>query len=454
MELKEILLAREQRAARQKELLDQYGTTLISFTMNIPGPTKNSPLITSGFMLGWKLLASQFPTFLHHEVSTKNAGCQGFFLVKEDPHTVKDICARIEDSSPIGRLFDFDVLTPTGEKLSRNKPRPCLLCGEDARVCRRRGTHDLSDLEAEVNRLLQLGVDEDHEALIGSLALRSLLWELCTTPKPGLVDLRNQGSHKDMDIFHFSASVAALAPYFTECARLGREGRNKSHEVLFEELRFAGRQAEARMYSGTCGINTHKGAIFSLGLLCAAAGKLGRGASPEEVCTEASLLCKGLVTRELSPLAKEDAQTKGQQLYCTYGITGARGQAERGFPTVLHTGLPVLCRGFQRGHSLSRAGVGALLAMLKEEPDTCLISRSSPERYAQLQKELDGILNKDPYPDIDILEALDDSFIRENLSPGGTADLLALTYFLLEIRNRQRDTDALSPHRDPSIFRS
>ena len=439
MELHDILLAREKRAQRQKELLQKYNTTLISFTMNIPGPTKNSPLITSGFMLGWRLLVSQFPTYLHQEVSTKDTGCQGFFLVREDPHTVKDICTRIEESAPMGRLFDFDVLTPSGEKLSRSTPRPCLLCGEDARVCRRRGTHALSDLEAEVKRLLQLGIDEDHETLIGSLALRALLWELCTTPKPGLVDLRNQGSHQDMDMFTFSASVAALAPYFTECARLGRLGREKPHRELFEKLRFAGRRAEARMLSGTCGVNTHKGAIFSLGLLCAAAGKLGKGASPEEVCAESALLCKGIVNRELSPLTKEDVQTKGQQLYCTYGITGARGQAERGFPTVLNTGLPVLRRGLWVTHSLHRAGVGALLAMLKEEPDTCLISRSSPERYAALQKELDTLLSKDPYPDIDTLESLDDVFIKENLSPGGTADLLALCYFLMEIRSRQKD---------------
>ena len=198
------------------------------------------------------------------------------------------------------------------------------------------------------------------------------------------------------------------------------------------------------MLCGTCGVNTHKGAIFSLGLLCAAAGKLGPGASPKEVCTEVSLLCKGIVNRELSPLTKEDAQTKGQQLYCTYGITGARGQAERGFPTVLNTGLPVLCKGLWVTHSLHRAGVGALLAMLKEEPDTCLISRSSPERYATLQKELDTLLSKDPYPDIDTLESLDDTFIKENLSPGGTADLLALCYFLMELSNRQKDLCAVS----------
>ena len=196
MELAELLLAREKRAARQKELLAKYDATLISFTMNIPGPVKNSPLIQGGFGLGVRLLVVQFPPFVYREDRyTDPAGCQGYYVLREDPQRVKDICTRLEDSSPIGRLFDFDVLTPTGEKLSRSRPRPCLLCGEDARVCRRRGTHSLSELEAEVQRLLRLGLDEAYEEEVGAWALQSLLMELYTTPKPGLVDCRNNGSH-------------------------------------------------------------------------------------------------------------------------------------------------------------------------------------------------------------------------------------------------------------------
>ncbi len=439
MELTELLLAREERAARQRELLKKYNATLISFTMNIPGPVKNSSLITEGFLLGAERLKAQFPMLLYEEESVTSAtGCQGYYLLREDPHRVKDICTRMEDSSPMGRLFDFDVLTPTGEKLCRTLPRPCLLCGEDARVCRRRGTHRLADLEAAVHRLLQLGLDEAYEENIGAWAVQSLLWELCTTPKPGLVDCRNRGSHKDMDLFLFGSSAAVLAPYFTQCARLGREGRSVRRDELFEALRFAGRQAESNMLRTTGGINTHKGAVFSLGLLCAAAGKLGKEASARELCEEAALLCRGTLERELSRLTPSTAATKGEKLYCSHGITGARGQALRGFPTVLHTGLPVLEKGLSLGYDLNRAGVAALLAMLREEPDTCLISRSSPGRYTALRKELEELLHGEPYPTVEVLEALDNSFIRENLSPGGSADLLALTYFLLEIRSRER----------------
>ncbi len=439
MELQDLLLAREERAAHQKELLEKYNSTLISFTMNIPGPVKNNPLITEGFLLGVRLLTAQFPHYLYAENRvTHPTGCQGYYVLPEAPHCVKDICTRLEDSSPIGRLFDFDVLTPTGEKLSRSRPRPCLLCGEDARVCRRRGSHSLTELEAEVQRLLHLGLDEAYEEDIGTWALQALLWELCTTPKPGLVDCRSNGSHRDMDLFLFASSAAALAPYFTQCARLGRKARTGGCEDLFEALRFEGRLAERQMLRATRGVNTHKGAVFSLGLLCAAAGKLGQGASPKEVCEEAALLCRVPLEKELSQITAEAARTQGERLYCSHGIAGARGQAMKGFPTALYTGLPVLVEGYWLGYDPHRAGAAALLAMLREEPDTCLISRSSPERYEALRKELRDLLDREPYPAIETLERLDDSFIRENLSPGGSADLLAVTYFLQEINSRKR----------------
>ncbi len=283
---------------------------------------------------------------------------------------------------------------------------------------------------------MQLGLDESYEEDIGSWAVQSLLWELFTTPKPGLVDCRNNGSHKDMDLFRFGSSVAALAPYFAQCAKIGREGREKPREELFDDLRFLGRQGESKMLRATCGVNTHKGAIFSLGLLCAAAGKLGPSVSPETVCKEVALLCADTLNQELSCLTEGSALTAGERLYCAHGISGAKGQAIPGFPAVLHTGLPVLKKGLLLGHDFHRAGCAALLAMLIEEPDTCLISRSSSERYASLREELDAFLKKNPYPTPEEMAHLDDLFIRENLSPGGCADLLALCYFLLEISNR------------------
>ena len=430
MELSHLLQAREQRAQRQKELLEQYKLPLICFTMNIAGGQKNSPLITEGFLLGEKLLLAQFPNTVYSEKRLLPTGCEGYYVIPEAPETIKARCTRIEESLPLGRLFDMDVLDLQGQKLSRPHPRKCLLCNEDARICARSRNHSLETLRQRTQQLLQEALDQAWTRRIQTAAIQSLLYELLTTPKPGLVDCRNSGSHKDMDVFTFARSTAALAPYFLQCAQAGTESRGQGATELLEPLRYLGRNAEAAMYEATEGINTHKGAIFSLGLLCAAGGRLGSGATPAALCAEAAAIIEGIVERELAPLTPSTARTKGEALFVHHRIGGIRAQAEAGFPTVLQVGLPILTEGLKQGLSLHRSGAAALLHMLSSEADTSLISRSSPQRYEALRLELTQLLTAHPYPNTAQLEALDTAFIQESLSPGGSADLLSLCHFL------------------------
>lgn len=433
MELQELLLAREKRAAHQKELLEEYNSNLICFTMNIPGPVKKDPLITEGFQLGHQVLKAQFPQILYEEQRLLDTGCEGYYILPGRGKDIKSLCIQIEEQHPLGRLLDLDVITSSGEKLSRPHPRSCFLCGEDARICRRSGKHSIESLIQRTRDLLQEAVDQDLAQRVETLAVRSLLYELFTTPKPGLVDLNNSGSHQDMDPFTFLRSASALGPYFRQCTEAGIQGRKQSSEDLLPILRFIGRQAESAMYSATGGVNTHKGAIFSLGLLCAAAGRLGSPLSPNALCAEAAAIVKGITERELRPLTQATAQTKGELLYLTHHIRGVRGQAEDGFPAVLDIGLPILTYGLKKGLSVHEAGAAALLAMLEAEPDTSFLSRSSPQRYSAICQELKKLLTESPYPAREALLEWDQYFIRENLSPGGSADLLALTYFLYEI---------------------
>lgn len=138
----------------------------------------------------------------------------------------------------------------------------------------------------------------------------------------------------------------------------------------------------------------------------------------------------GLTDRDFANVTAENASTVGQRLYVQYGITGVRGQMEAGLPAVLKVGLPALEVGRAMGYDFDRAGGGALLAILANSTDTNIIARSSRERQLVLTEELTALLAKTPYPDKAALAALDDRFIAENLSPGGSADLLALTYLL------------------------
>ena len=138
----------------------------------------------------------------------------------------------------------------------------------------------------------------------------------------------------------------------------------------------------------------------------------------------------GLTEKDFADVTAENAATTGQKLYAEYGITGVRGQVEAGLPAVLNIGLPTLEAGLAKGYDFDRVGGGALLAILADSTDTNIIARSSRARQLALAEELKALLAETPYPDRDALAALDDRFIAENLSPGGSADLLALTYLL------------------------
>ena len=140
--LQQILDARERRVTRQQTLLARYRKPLICFTMNIPGPEKNNPLISRGFRLGVDLLnaqliGSRIPVLLC-EVFQEDTGCEAYLAADAEPENLKKLCVQIEDGLPVGRLFDMDVLRPDGRKVSRENldlpGRTCMICGAPERT--------------------------------------------------------------------------------------------------------------------------------------------------------------------------------------------------------------------------------------------------------------------------------------------------------------------------------
>ncbi len=140
-------------------------------------------------------------------------------------------------------------------------------------------------------------------------------------------------------------------------------------------------------------------------------------------------MCAGLSGRDFAGLTEENAKTAGQRLYLRYGLTGVRGEAERGFP-LAETGLSVLRAGLDAGLSVNDAGCAALLSILAEGTDTNAVHRSSLSRAREVSAEADAIRRAEPFPSRERLTAFDRELTRENISPGGSADLLAITYFL------------------------
>ncbi len=464
----QMLDAREKRAQRQRELLTQYQKPLLCFTMNIAGPVKNSPLIRKGFLAGMEDIKLQLCrnklTIVHQETIDEVTGNEAFFVIHGDGFLIKQLTCELEDADKLGRLYDLDVILPPGNnypqgrKLDRQdlgRPaRTCFICGAPAKECSSRRVHPVSELQEKTGAILEHALKTRYASRIAELAVRSLLYEVSVTPKPGLVDRLNNGSHRDMNFYTFLNSAASLWPYFNECARLGLNlGLNHtlsdhtlsdhtqkpeaSLQELFQSLRIPGKLAENQMLRATNGVNTHKGAVFSMGILCAAIGAcdLSDWSSPEKILTTCSQMTSGLVAMDFSGLTPENAKTMGQKLYLNYGITGVRGEMEAGLPVVKNHGLPLLEQLLSEGKSIDEAGSAVLLTIIAHMTDTNLIARSDRETQKAAAKTARELLQANPCPSRAVLERLDQDFIQKNLSPGGSADLLAVCWMLHFIKN-------------------
>ena len=430
--LQQMMAAREERAARQQQLLTEWRHPLVCFTLNVPGPVKTDPLLHRAFREGTRLLHQSLDgCLLYAEDSEAPTGDTAYLVADLPPEELKRRTLAIEESCSIGRLFDMDVLDKDCQKIERTAyglpPRRCILCDRPAAVCGRSRAHTVEELsEAVHTRIADYFRQRDAER-IGALAARALLYEVCVTPKPGLVDRQDSGAHQDMDIYTFQASTAALQPWLTRFARAGLDAPAQS-DRLFATLRELGLQAEDAMFRATDQVNTHKGAVFTFALLCGAAGcclALGQALAPETVLEEVRRLCE---CRSFAAQAQADAPTAGAALY-RQGVGGLRAEVAGGFATAAQYGLPTLEKLLNEGSSKDIAGAIALLSILRHAQDTCFIKRGSAERLAQVQAEL-AALPECPADCLHEARRMNQTFIEENLSPGGCADLLAVCWFL------------------------
>lgn len=443
--LTQMLAAREERARRQLLLMQEYSLPLVCFSLNIPGPVKDTPLIRRAFREGCADLEHRLGKRVkHRDLLEAHTGCEAMYAVDMDAMRLKAVTTAIEDGSPMGRLFDMDVLDVTLNKLDREavggKSRDCIVCGAPGKGCASRRTHTVQQLQEAVAKILVDHFQRVDAQRIGSWAVQSLLDEVCTTPKPGLVDRWDSGSHRDMDIFTFMASAAALGAYFQRCASIGMETAQASPEETFSLLREAGLRAEREMYRATNGVNTHKGAIFTLGILCGAAGRLW---DPVKNWEEAHLLS---VAGALAACAVKadfscpDADTVGMRLYTGSGILGIRGEAASGFPSVTAFALPAYREARRVGSSRNDSGVLALLHLIAQVRDTNMIARGGLELAEEAARKVGQMLSQGVTEDR--VSQLNDWFRERNLSPGGCADLLAVVYFLESLLSSERTGEA------------
>ncbi|MBQ7561290.1 MAG: triphosphoribosyl-dephospho-CoA synthase CitG [Synergistaceae bacterium] len=273
---------------------------------------------------------------------------------------------------------------------------------------------------------------------LGSLALESMLIEVSVTPKPGLIDRNNSGAHRDMGFFTFMKSAASLNSCFEDFAQAGViAGQEKLLPVLlFPELRRIGIIAENDMFRATQGVNTHKGEIFSLGVLSAAAGYLSgmnENIDSDSVMSLAGKICEGLCARDFAESRKKSRNelTKGEKIFIDYNITGIRGEAESGYKSVKDISLPALRKYLSENFTLNDSLAKTLIHLIAFAQDTNIISRHDLETAKNVMDSARKILENGA--DLDDIFMLDQEFIQRNISPGGSGDLLAVTYFIYEL---------------------
>ena len=254
---------------------------------------------------------------------------------------------------------------------------------------------------------------------IGLLAVRSLHNELRLHPKPGLVTPIDNGSHQDMTADTFLRSLFALRHYFVRIAQAGKEGAS------FDILRALGIAAERTMMQATGGINTHRGAIFAVGMMAAAIGAAStmhakKMHSPYTIQQTLLHQWGASLQRHAHGLDHADARL----------IVGARAEAAHGFPSIFALGLPTLRRSLTRHHNWHHACIDTLFTLIAQIDDTNILHRGGPAGAAEArtfaQQFIDAGATDNPHWERHAA-LICHRFIALNVSPGGAADLLAAT---------------------------
>lgn len=256
---------------------------------------------------------------------------------------------------------------------------------------------------------------------IGRAATLALHDELALSPKPGLVTPTDAGSHTDMDAHTFMRSLFALRSYFVRIAGLGAD------DAPFEALERCGIEAEARMLAATGGVNTHRGAIFMLGLLCAAAGAVGaEGANPDPASLQRMLLARwghALVAR-----AARGSTLPGGMAARRYGLRSASAEAALGFPVLFDVALPAMQSAAARGLGRRHLLLDTLFSIIAVLDDSNLAHRGGMTGLRSAQRAARGFLDAGGASrpgGLAAAQRIGGDFVRRRLSPGGAADTLA-----------------------------
>jgi len=412
-------------------------------SLNVPGFPKSNPTVNNFFKYGLQDLQFMLKSHLvevHNNEAIERCDAAGDYFVA--PFSagnmtiteVKQICENFEKGHPLGRYIDVDVNDEKGNCISSGKSKLCFYCEvKPAIECRRGQAHDMVQLRSLMFSKMGDYCNRKREYILSkqlaSLALKALLYEISLTPKPGLVDRFSNGSHADMNFLTFADSSAAISFYFEELVQAGFAFQGKEYIQALPIIRNIGLRMEAAMFQATGNINTHKGLIFMMGLTLFSSGKLYSSFNqfdPDYFRGIVKDICRDIVKRELQE-SKPSNSTHGFDVFHSSGFSGARGEAEGGFLTVFEIGLPYLAKENQLSDT---ALTQCFLAIASQNMDTNILYRGGHDVLMNFQMLCKEALEN--FSDSNYLKVAE--FCRnEYISPGGSADLLALSIFFWSV---------------------
>ncbi|MBC5996487.1 triphosphoribosyl-dephospho-CoA synthase CitG [Romboutsia ilealis] len=442
------LFDREKRVKHQEKLLREYSdNTLVTLKINYPGIEKSNYITDDIVNIIYNEILTYFKKYIVYYEKYKNKeGVICHFSFDKDFVTVKKLMIDIEENHILGRCVDIDVYTMKCNKsigISRSHlykaPRKCFICDMEARICSRAQNHSVDDIKKYFEDTYSKYKEHEKKRDIlayntSQQALKAMISEVSTFPSFGLVSPVSQGSHKDMNYYTFLDSAMAITPYLKEMYKLGYT-YNKSY-LVFDAIRKVGIVCEDEMFKATKNINTHKGMIFLMGITIAAVAKVNYNGEKLDKIPNTIREMVSNILDDFKDIDKKNNLTHGEKLYLEYGFTGIRGQVKDGLSFLFYNILDK--------YSDSKLGENELYTQILIElmsivEDSTVVYRHDIETLKKVQNdakellEIGGVYTNEGKNRIIELEK---EYIRKNISPGGCADLLAISIFLYNLKKQ------------------
>ena len=444
----EFLLDRDRRVLYQEHLLkENKDKTLVTIRINYPGIEKSNYITDNIVNTMYNEILTYYGKFIVFEDKYKNKeGIVAHFLFDLDFVNVKKEMINVEEEHILGRCLDIDVYTLKNDKvigISRSdlfkKPRRCFICDLDAKICSRAQTHTIDEIKNYFEVVYKNFKDSQKKTdslayEVSQMALKAMISEVSTFPSFGLVSPISSGAHKDMDYYTFLNSAVAITPFLKKMFEVGYS--YYSPEYIFDAIRDIGKECEDKMFEATNNINTHKGMIFLMGISMAAIGKaLYENKEFYQIQDIIKSMVKNILD-DFKELHKKEKLTHGERLYLEYGFTGIRGQVQDGLSVLFDNIIDNYINSDLKENDLYTQ---ILIELMARVEDSTVVYRHDISTLRKVQSDAKDLLNMGGIFTEEGRQKchhLEDLYIKENISPGGCADLLAISILLIDVKKR------------------